>query len=81
MQFNPDPKKQENEIIFSCKSVSNNLSHPPVKFNNNIITRSSHQKHLVVLLDSYLNVNTNVSQKIKNFTFRKSSSQCFTYNN
>ena len=28
MQFNSDPNKQANEIIFSRKLVSNNLSHP-----------------------------------------------------
>ena len=37
MQFNPDPNKQANEIIFSCKLIPNNLSHPPVKLNNNNI--------------------------------------------
>ena len=65
MQFNPDPNKQSNEIIFSRKSVSNNLSHPPVKFNNNNITRCSHQKHLGVALDSNLNFNTHTDQKIE----------------
>ena len=39
------PTKKGNEIIFSHKLVSNNLSHPPAKFNNNYITRCSHQKH------------------------------------
>ena len=65
MQFNPDPNKQGNEIIFSRKLVSNDLSHPSVKFNNNNITRYSHQKHLGVALDSNLNFNTHIEQKIK----------------
>ena len=65
MQFNPDPNKQANEIIFSRKLVSKNLSHPPVKFNNNNITRCSHQKHLEVVLDLNLNFNIQVNQKIK----------------
>ena len=65
MQFNPDPNKQANEVIFSRKLVSNNLSHPPVKFNNNNISRCSHQKHLGVVLDSNLNFNTHIDQKIK----------------
>ena len=65
MQFNPDPNKQANEIVFSCKLVSNNLLHPPVKFNNNNITRCSHQKHLGVVLDSNLNFNAHIDQKIK----------------
>ena len=66
MQFNPDPNKQAIEISFFCKLVSNNLSHPPVKFSNNSITRCSHQKHLGVFLDSNLNFNTHIDQKIKN---------------
>ena len=65
MQFNPDPNKQTNEIIFSPKLVLNNLSHPPVKFNNNNVTRCSHQNYLGVVLDSYLNFNTHIDQKIK----------------
>ena len=48
MQFDPNPNKQANEIIFPRKLVSNNLSHLPVKFNNSNITRCSHQKHLVI---------------------------------
>ena len=66
MQFNPDPNKQANEVIFSCKLVSNNLLHLPVKFNNNNnISRCPHQKHLGVVLDSNLNFNTHIYQKIK----------------
>ena len=30
MQFNPDPNKQANEVIFSRKTISNNLSHPRI---------------------------------------------------
>ena len=30
MQVNPDPTKQANEVIFSRKTSSNNLSHPPI---------------------------------------------------
>ena len=43
MQFNHDPSKQANKIIFSRKLASNNLSHPPVKCHNNNITRCSHE--------------------------------------
>ena len=39
--------------------------HLPVKFNNNNITRCSRQKHLEVVLDSNLNFNTHIDQKIK----------------
>ena len=57
MQFNLDSNKQTNEVIFSRKTSSNNLSHPPIKFSN--------QKHLGIVLDSKLNFNAHVDQKIK----------------
>ena len=65
MQFNPDPNKQANEVIFSRKTSSNNLSHPPIKFNNNNISKCPPQKHLGIVLDSKLNFNVQVDQKIK----------------
>ena len=49
MQFNPDLKKQANEIIFSWRL--NTCTYPPVTYNNNIAT-CSHQKQLGVGLDS-----------------------------
>ena len=64
MQFNPDPNKQANEVIFSRK-MNNNLSYSPVKFNGNNITKCSDQKHLGVVLDSKLDFNTHIDQKIK----------------
>ena len=63
MQFNPDPNKQANEVIFSKKS--NSISYPAVKFNNNDITKCSDQKHLGIVLDSKLNFESHVNQKIK----------------
>ena len=51
MQFNPDPKKQNNEITFSKKTSSINLPHPPIKFNDNGISKCPHQKHLGTVLD------------------------------
>ena len=65
MQFNPDPNKQANEVIFSRKTSSNNLSHPPIKFNKNGISKCPHQRHLGIVLDSKLNFNAHVDQKIK----------------
>ena len=64
MQFNLDPNKQTNEVIFSQKSISRNLSHPPIKFNEKIITKCNHQKHLGTILDPNLNLNTHTDQKI-----------------
>ena len=66
LQFNSDPNKQVNEVIFSRKTSSNNLSHPPIKFNNIDISKCPHQKHLGIVLDSKLNFNAHVDQKIKN---------------
>ena len=51
MQFNPDPNKQTNEVIFSRKTNSNNLSHPSIKFNKNNFSKCPHQKHLRIILD------------------------------
>ena len=42
MQFNPDPNKQANVVIFSRKSNSNSFSYPPVKLNENNITKCSY---------------------------------------
>ena len=64
MQFNLDPNKQESDAIFSRKLVSCYLLHPPVQFNKKI-TRCSHQKYFGVALDSNLNFNTHIYQKIK----------------
>ena len=65
MQFDPDPNKQANEVIFSQKSISHKLFPPPIKFNERIITKCNHQKHLEIILDSNLNFNTHIDQKIK----------------
>ena len=65
IQFNPDPNKQANEVVFSRKSISHNLSHPPNKLNENIITKCNHQKYLGIILESNLNFNTHIDQKIK----------------
>ena len=65
MQFNLDPNKQVNEVIFSRKSDSANVFHPPIKFNNDRIAKCPNQKHLGIVLDSKLNFNSHVDEKIK----------------
>ena len=62
MQFNPDPNKQANKVVFSRKTK--NSSHPPVAFNNNVIKKYPHHKHLGIVLDSNLDVKFDVDQKI-----------------
>ena len=52
MKLNADPNKEANEVIFSRKTSSDNLSHPPIKFNNNDISKCPHQKHVGIVLDS-----------------------------
>ena len=50
MSFNPDPKKQAKEVIFSRKSKA--ISYLPLVFNNNNnnnnnnVTETTSQKHL-----------------------------------
>ena len=63
LQFNIDPKKQVNKVIFSCKW--NTCMYPPVTFNNNGITKCPHWKHLGVVLDPKLEVDIHIEQKTK----------------
>ena len=44
MRFNPDPKKQVHEVIFSRKV--NKTDHPPLHFNQKLVKSSSTHKHL-----------------------------------
>ena len=49
MSFNPDVNKKTQEVIFSRKIKSN--IHPPLVFNNNIVSQANSQKHLGINLD------------------------------
>ena len=51
MSFNPDPKKQAQEVIFSRKSKA--VSHAPLELNNDLIQVTS-QKHLGIIPDTRL---------------------------
>ena len=61
MEFNPDPNKQANEVIFSGKTK--NSFHPPVAFNNTVIKKYPNHKHLGIVLDSKLDFKFHVDQK------------------
>ena len=50
MPFNPDLKKQAQEVIFSRKMTKS--SHPQISFNNVSVSRVSFQKHLGIYLQS-----------------------------
>ena len=65
MRFNPDPKKQAQEVIFSRKI--NKINHPPLYFNENLVKLSSTQKHLGMILDTKLDFSLhlkNVQNKV-----------------
>ena len=52
MSFNPDPKKQAQEVIFSRKSKA--ILHPPLVFNNNNVIQATSPKHLGIIFDTRL---------------------------
>ena len=59
MIFNPDPTKQTQEVIFSCKTKK--LLHPPSVFNNTNVTQSIYQKHLSIILDPKLTFENHIN--------------------
>ena len=64
MSFNPDPKKQAQEVIFSRKRVKD--CHESVFFNDTIVERSTSQRtrHLGIHLDEKLDFNVHIKEKI-----------------
>ena len=62
MLFNLDPNKQAVEIIFSKKHEKNNC--PPLNFNGINVQTAISQKHLGLVLDSKLDFNEHISNKI-----------------
>ena len=62
MSFNPDPSKQAQEVIFSRKLIK--PIHSPLFFNNEEVIKSTHQKHLGLILDEKLNLFDHVSSMI-----------------
>ena len=52
MNFNPDPNKQAQVVIFSRKTKE--IYHPPLVSNNTNVSQSSSQKHLGVIPESKL---------------------------
>ena len=63
MLFNPDPVKQSVEVCFSNKRE--NVVYPPLQFYNNDVQSANSQKHLGLVLDSKIDFNEHVSNKIK----------------
>ena len=59
MNFDPDPTKQAQEVIFSCKTKK--LLHLALVFNNAIVTKSPYQKHLGIILDPKLTFKNHIN--------------------
>ena len=62
MLFNPDSNKQAVEILFSKKHEKDN--YPPLNFNGDNVPKAISQKHLGLVLDSKLDFNEHMSNKI-----------------
>ena len=65
MRFNPDPKKQAEEVILSRKI--NKIYHPPLYFNQSLVKSSSTRKHLGMDLNTKLDFSfylKNVQNKV-----------------
>ena len=63
MAFNPDPNKQANEILFSCKKK--NIQHPILFFNGSPVARVDNQKHLGLILHPSLSFVDHINEKTK----------------
>ena len=59
INFNPDPTKQAQKVIFSCKTKK--LPHPSLVFNNANVTQSIYQKQLGIILDSKLTFENHIN--------------------
>ena len=65
MRFNPGPKRQAQDVIFSRKI--NEIDHLPLYFNDNLVKSSSAHKHLGMILDTKLDFSLylkNVQNKV-----------------
>ena len=78
MEFNPDPSKQANEVLFSCKKVR--PTHPDLMFNITIVSKVSEHKHLGLILESDLSIDKHLNNKMikatKNVGILKHLSTC-----
>ena len=62
MEFNPDPSKQDTEVLFSCKQKK---SKPSTSFfNGTVVPKVNEQKHLGLILDSKLSFERPLNEKI-----------------
>ena len=61
--LNPDPIKQAQGIIFSCKTLQRN--HPSLVFDNNIVNVTSIHKHLGLIFDLKLSFDERLMSALK----------------
>ena len=62
MSFNPDRSKQAQEVIFSRKTWIQ--SHPVLTFDNCPVIKTTHHKHLGLILDEKLNFKEHLKEKM-----------------
>ena len=62
MSFNTDRYKQAQEVIFSRKTSIQ--SHPVLSFDNSPVTKTTHHKHLGLILDEKLNFKEHLKEKM-----------------
>ena len=62
LEFNPDPTKQETEVLFPCKKSSS--IHPHILFKGTVVVKMSEQIHLGLILDSKLSFEKHLNEKI-----------------
>ena len=62
MSFNPEPSKQAVEVLFSHKRTD--INHPPIYFNNSVVSTKIAHKHLGLTLDSRLSFSDHINEKI-----------------
>ena len=62
MSFNPDPKKQATEVLFSYEVNSDD--DPKLTLNGNQVQQCSSTKHLGLFLDNKLDFNKHLDEKI-----------------
>ena len=62
MAFNPDPTKQAIEVLFS--RTIKDINHPPLFFNNTLVSSQEEHKHLGITLDRKLTFAKHIGEKI-----------------
>ena len=62
LEFNPDPMKQTNEVLFYCKKSI--PYHRRLTFNRSVVTKVNEQTHLGLVLNSDLSFGKHLNEKI-----------------